>query len=155
MKLKWASWLVDIFYDQSGRLFQCAYVTSLCVNTSYTNMWHVLENTLSKMFEIVIIKLNSFEKTFWWSCKYKSRSKKFTCPFKLVPMKFLLSEGRITCPGLRASGLRRRLSYVTLFYQVWWDLSVYNEVWHAFFSFLAHLAKGKVSFCHHLASVVR
>jgi hypothetical protein len=51
-----------------------------------------LENTLSKMFEIVIIKLNSFEKTFWWSCKYKSRSKKFTCPFGLVPMKFLLSS---------------------------------------------------------------
>jgi hypothetical protein len=65
------------------------YVT-LCVNTSYTNMWHVLENTLSKMFEIVIIKLNSFEKTFWWSCKYKSRSKKFTCLFGIVPMNSLV-----------------------------------------------------------------
>jgi len=43
--------------------------------------------------------LNSFEKTFWWSCKYKSRSKKFTCPFRLVPMKFHLSDGRITCSG--------------------------------------------------------
>jgi hypothetical protein len=62
-----------------------------------------------RTWKIVIIKLNSFEKTFWWSCKYKSRSKKFTCPFRLVPMKFLLSDGRITCPGLRASGLRRRL----------------------------------------------
>ena len=62
-----------------------------------------------RTWKIVIIKLNSFEKTFWWSCKNKSRSKKFTCPFGLVPMKFLLSDGRITCPGLRASGLRRRL----------------------------------------------
>ena len=100
----------------------CAYVTSLCVNTLYTNMWHVLENTLSKMFEIVIIKLNSFEKTFWWSCKYKSRSKKLTCPFGLVPMKFLLSDGRITCPGLRASGLRRRLLKET------WKCGLYEQL---------------------------
>ena len=47
-------------------------------------------------------------------CKYKSRSKKFTCPFGLVPMKFHLSNGRITCPGLRASGLRRRLCVILL-----------------------------------------
>jgi hypothetical protein len=52
-----------------------------------------IPNRLSKMFEIVIIKLNSFEKTFWWSCKYKSRSKKFTCPFRLVPMKFFWYDG--------------------------------------------------------------
>jgi hypothetical protein len=97
----------------------CAYVT-LCVNTSYTNMWHVLQNTLSKLFEIVIIKLNSFEKTFWWSCKYKSRSKKFTWPLGLVPMKFLLSDGWITCPGLRASGLRRRL----VIFPWLWDLKI-------------------------------
>jgi hypothetical protein len=33
-----------------------------------------------------------WKKTFWWSCKYKYRSKKFTCLFGLVPMKFLLSD---------------------------------------------------------------
>jgi hypothetical protein len=35
----------------------------------------------------------------------------------------------------------------------------YDKVWfgniNAEFTFLAHLAKGQVSFCHHLASVVR
>ena len=40
-----------------------------------------------------------WKKTFWWSSKYKSRSKKFTCPFGLVPMKFLLSDRQITCFG--------------------------------------------------------
>ena len=66
-----------------------------------------------RTWKIVIIELNSFEKTFWWSCKYISRSKKFTCPFGLVPIKFFLSDGWITCPGLRASWLRRRLYKAT------------------------------------------
>jgi hypothetical protein len=77
-------------------------------------MWHVLENTLSKMFEIVIIKLYSFEKTFWWSCKYKSRSKKFTCPFGIVPMNSLVRRTNYLSRGSGKWVTSKRVATVVL-----------------------------------------